>query len=75
MPTRASRPTKRRRIGEGSRRYEEEDKEEQYPIENAKVSKDYEEFVDVEDSVFSDSHLSKLTKTDRVLQLVPTRYY
>ena len=74
MPSRASRPTKRRRIGEGSRRYEEEE-DEQYPIENAKVSKDYEEFVDVEDSVFSDSHLSKLTKTDRVLQLVPTRYY
>ena len=67
----SSRPTKRRRVGEGSRR-SEEDKP------NVEAFKEYSENSEVvEDSIFSDSRLasSKLTKTDRILQLIPSRYY
>ena len=70
MESRANRPTKRRRVGEGNRRSEE-------GIPNVEAFKEYADSEDVEDSIFSDSHLasSKLTKTDRILQLVPSRYY
>ena len=71
---RANRPTKRRRVGEGSRRSEEDI---QSTILDSNVEYD-EDSEDVEDSIFSDSRLaqsSTLTKSDRILQLVPTRYY
>jgi len=70
VESRANRPTKRRRVGEGNRRSEE-------GIPNVEAFKEYADSEDVEDSIFSDSHLasSKLTKTDRILQLVPSRYY
>ena len=68
VESRANRPTKRRRVGEGSRRSEED-------VPNVEAFKENSE--DMEDSIFSDSHLasSKLTKTDRILQLIPSRYY
>ena len=68
VESRANRSTKRRRVGEGSRRSEED-------MPNVEALKENSE--DMEDSIFSDSHLasSKLTKTDRILQLIPSRYY
>merc|ERR1712083_807518 len=67
----SQRPTKRRRVGEGSRR-SEEDMQSTIVDSNVEYDVDSE---DVEDSIFSDSRLaqsSTLTKSDRILQLVPT---